>query len=109
VQRDKPNAALPRTRPTAEAHPRRFVLAGPFGVCSNRPTRPLIFAALLSAQPVADETVVAVNSATISMKDAERLNGKAVVCTYRVGSQSDTWGEGADTITVTASRPAGLD
>jgi hypothetical protein len=51
----------------------------------------LILAALFSAQPV-DETVVVVNIAALSLKDAERLDGKRVVTTFRVGATPYTWG-----------------
>jgi hypothetical protein len=68
----------------------------------------LIFAALFSAQPI-DETVVAVNVATITMKDAERLNGKLVVATFLVGTESYTWGAGTNLITVTGPRSSACD
>jgi hypothetical protein len=69
----------------------------------------LIFAALFSAQPVADETVVVVNIATVPLKDAERLDGKRVVTTFRIGAPPFTWGAGANLVTVTAPKYAGSE
>jgi hypothetical protein len=52
----------------------------------------LILAALASAQPQPD-TVVWVKLEAITLKDAERLDGKALVATFTVAS-AFTWGEG---------------
>jgi hypothetical protein len=64
---------------------------------------PLVLAALPCAQP--DETVVRVKLEAIALREAERLNGKAVVATFTVGKPCFTWGEGKGLRTVTA--PAG--
>jgi hypothetical protein len=57
-----------------------------------------ILAALFSAQPQSD-TVVRVKLETITLEDAERLNGKAMVATFTVAS-AYTWGEGKSLRTV---------
>ena len=64
---------------------------------------PLLLAALFCAQP--DETVAVVKLDTITLKDAEQLDGKPVVATFTVATVPYTWGEGKNLRTVTA--PAG--
>ncbi len=53
---------------------------------------PLALAALLCAQP--DATVTRVTFENLTIKDAERLDGKAVVATFTVAKPAYTWGEG---------------
>jgi hypothetical protein len=47
----------------------------------------LIFAALVSAQPL-DETVSAVDTIAVPLKDPERLDGKLVVTAFRAPETS---------------------
>src|SRR4051794_4373755 len=65
----------------------------------------LTLATLLCAQP--DETGVSVESDSISISDAERLEGKLVVTTFTVAAPAFTWGEGKSLRTVTG--PASQD
>jgi hypothetical protein len=66
----------------------------------------LALTALLSAQP-ADEVVIRVKFDTLTVKDAEHLDGKTVVTTFTVGGPPFTWGEGKNLHTVTAPKSNG--
>ena len=60
----------------------------------------ILLAALFAAQP--GEPTVVVKFDALTLKDAERLNGKLVAATFTVGAPSYTWGERKNLITVTA-------
>jgi hypothetical protein len=62
----------------------------------------LILAALASAPT--DEPALVVKLDTLTLKDAERLDGRFVVTTFTVGFPAYTWGEGANLFTVAAPR-----
>lgn len=46
---------------------------------------------------------------TLTLKDAERLDGRLVVATFTVGAPAYTWGEGKNLRTVTAPRAGSTD
>ena len=64
----------------------------------------LLASGMFAAQP--GEPTVVVKFDALTLKDAERLNGKLVAATFTVGAPSYTWGEGKNLRTVTAPRSA---
>jgi hypothetical protein len=99
------------SRPSVPIPPRTTKI--PFkwrSIAPNRrcePTSPSESYYLSSLAFVTFAALIVALSVSITIKDAERLDGKTVVTTFTVGAAPFTWGEGKNLHTVTAPKSNG--